>query len=415
MSWAACTIVSKNYVAYARTVAQSYRRQHPGGRFFVLLVDRCDGYFDPGSEPFELVEVGELRLPSAERMCFQYTVLELNTAVKPYFMAHLLEKYGIGKLIYLDPDILVTGGLAAVGRLLDEYSIVLTPHLTAPIEDEAKPTELDILRAGAYNLGFLAVAATSTTHRFLEWWQRRLMRGGRMDPDLGMHVDQRWVDLVPGMFEGVCVLRDEGYNVAYWNLHSRDVTMAADGQVRVNGRLCYFFHFSGIDPEDLEPVSRHQTRFRLAELGEGTGRLFRDYRELVLANGYRETRRWPYAFGMFSNGIQIPDFARRLYWELGDEAWRFGNPFQAEGPDSFFGWLRRREAERPLTVRLYMHMVAPWEPTLTPVLRKVFGQQTWLGGKLRRLRRRLRNHDTLARSSRSQLLPVARQRDPADR
>jgi len=165
----------------------------------------------------------------------------------------------------------------------------------------------------------------------------------------------------------------------------------------VNGRLYCFFHFSGIDPEDLEPVSRHQTRFRLAELGEGTGRLFRDYRELVLANGYRETRRWPYAFGMFSNGIQITDSARRLYWELGDEARRFGNPFQAEGPDSFFGWLRRREAERPLTVRLYVHMVAPWEPTLIPVLRMVFGQETRLGGKLRQLRRRLRGHRIASR------------------
>ena len=391
MSSAACTIVSKNYLAYARTLAQSYRQRHPLERFFVLLVDRCDGYFDPASEPFELVEVEELRLPTAERMCFQYTVLELNTAVKPYFLAHLLEKYGIRKLIYLDPDILVTGELATVGRLLDEYSIVLTPHLTAPIEDGAKPTELDILRAGAYNLGFLAIAATSTTHRFLEWWQRRLVRWGRLDPDLGMHVDQRWVDLVPGMFEGVCILRDTGYNVAYWNLHSRGVTIGEDGQVRVNGGLCYFFHFSGIDPEDLEPVSRHQSRFRLADLGEGTRRLFAEYGKLVMTNGYRETRKWPYAFGMFSNGIQITDFARRLYWELGEEARRFGNPFEAERPDSFFGWLRRRD---PLTVRLYKHVVAPWEPTLIPAMRKTFGKETWLGEKLRRFRRRLSGQAT---------------------
>jgi len=212
-----------------------------------------------------------------------------------------------------------------------------------------------------------------------------------MDPDLGMHVDQRWVDLVPGMFEGVCILRDTGYNVAYWNLHSRGVTIGEDGQVRVNGGLCYFFHFSGIDPEDLEPVSRHQSRFRLADLGEGTRRLFAEYGNLVMTNGYRETRKWPYAFGMFSNGIQITDFSRRLYWELGEEARRFGNPFEAEGPDSFFGWLRRREA---LAVRLYMHVVAPWEPTLIPVMRKTLGKETWLGEKLRRLRRRLSGQAT---------------------
>ena len=37
-SRAACTIVSPNYLAYARTVATSYLEHHPGQQFFVLLV-----------------------------------------------------------------------------------------------------------------------------------------------------------------------------------------------------------------------------------------------------------------------------------------------------------------------------------------------------------------------------------------
>ena len=38
MKRAACTIVSPNYLAYARTLSASYLAQHPGHRFFVLLV-----------------------------------------------------------------------------------------------------------------------------------------------------------------------------------------------------------------------------------------------------------------------------------------------------------------------------------------------------------------------------------------
>src|SRR5262249_4863377 len=71
---AACPIVSKNALAFARPLARSYRRHHPEARVFVLLVDRIDGYFAPSAEPFELVEIGELPIPDLPRFCFQYSV-----------------------------------------------------------------------------------------------------------------------------------------------------------------------------------------------------------------------------------------------------------------------------------------------------------------------------------------------------
>ena len=40
---AACTIVSKNYLPFARVLARSFRAQHPEAPFFVLLVDRVEG------------------------------------------------------------------------------------------------------------------------------------------------------------------------------------------------------------------------------------------------------------------------------------------------------------------------------------------------------------------------------------
>ena len=104
---AACTIVSKNYLSYARVLAESFRRHHPRSQMFVLLVDRVDGHFAPEREPFELVELPELDMPELPRFCFQYSIVELNTAAKPYFLQHLLRKRGVSKLIYLDPDIVI--------------------------------------------------------------------------------------------------------------------------------------------------------------------------------------------------------------------------------------------------------------------------------------------------------------------
>ena len=40
-------------------------------------------------------------------------------------------------------------------------------------------------------------------------------------------------------------MREPGYNVAYWNIHSRAIDLL-DNRVRVNHDLCYFFISAGL-------------------------------------------------------------------------------------------------------------------------------------------------------------------------
>src|SRR6201996_1186573 len=96
-SRAACTIVSPNYLAYARTVAASYLAQHPGDRFFVLLVSSLTDATPFSNEPFTAVTLPDLWEKSAlddlPALAMKYDILELNTNVKPTFMKHLLATY----------------------------------------------------------------------------------------------------------------------------------------------------------------------------------------------------------------------------------------------------------------------------------------------------------------------------------
>jgi hypothetical protein len=334
----ACTIVSRNHISFARVLTRSFLDHHPDGRVFVLLVDRNEGRIDPDAEDFTLIEVESLgNVPDLYSFLFRYTILECNTAVKPFFIAYLFERYDLRNLIYFDPDILITHNLDELAALLDQHSIVLTPHLTEPIDDGAFPGEQAIIQSGAYNLGFIGLRRTPTTDRMLEWWQDRLYDRCVVRIEDGLFVDQKWIDLVPGIFKDVYILTHPGYNVAYWNLASRKVSLAG-GRPTVNGEPLIFFHFSGIEADDLQRVSKHQDRFTLDGVGEAED-LFRNYRARLLAAGNRETRSWAYAFGSFDNGIAIPDVARRLYHSLGSWRGRFGNPFSTTGSNGFFQWL----------------------------------------------------------------------------
>jgi glycosyltransferase involved in cell wall biosynthesis len=214
----------------------------------------------------------------------------------------------------------------------------MIPHITEPIDldDHHAPAERTFLQCGAYNLGFIGLADRPVTRRMLTWWQVRCEAFCVSRPREGLFVDQKWMDLVPGLFGDVFVLRDPTLNVAYWNLHGRTITL--EPEPTVNGRPMGFFHFSGYDPEAPDVVSKHQTRFRMKDLGV-TRELFSLYGDRLLAEGYREVSRWPYSYREFDNGIAIAPIVRDLYYRLGPEAGIFGNPFSTRHPGSFYDWL----------------------------------------------------------------------------
>ena len=207
-----------------------------------------------------------------------------------------------------------------------------------------------MLLFGAYNLGFIGVGRSETTDRLLTWWQERLWRECLLRPELGLFAGQKWFDLVPGLFDGVHVLRDPTYNVARWNLNSRALTIR-DDQVLVDGMPCRFFHFSGFDPRCGE-VAKGNRFYTFERLGEAAG-LYRRYAGLLHQNGFTETIGWPQAFSAFDNGVPIPDELRMRYLAMGDEVAKFGDPFASAPPDSFYrAWRAEQAGLRSLVDRL---------------------------------------------------------------
>jgi len=334
----ACTIASNNYLAFARVLAASYQEHHPDAPVFVCVVDRPDPAIDYPSLPFTCVFAADLRIPCFESFAFRYDILELNTAVKPFFLAHLRDRYGLDRILYLDPDIWVLDTLTGIEEALDRHTVVLTPHVTRPLDDRYDPAERKILMVGVYNLGFLGIRLDRTTADFLEWWQDRLYRYCLADPHYGLFVDQLWMSLAPAYLDGVGVLRDPIYNVAYWNLPHRH-PRAVGAQWQVDGRPLGFFHFSGLSIDDLDVISRHQNRLRPGDRPE-LRPLFEAYRDRVFAAGHGQLRGLPYGFARFTDtGIEIPGLARRILRRVDPEGRRWADPFVANGGDTFYTWL----------------------------------------------------------------------------
>ena len=310
MSIAAVTIISQNYLASARVLAKSYRAAHPGHTMYVALCD-SDQLIDKGDQPFKLISLRELNIPDRAWFFLRYSIMEANTALKSLVLEHILTQLRHTQVIYLDPDIQVFAPLKAVVEALGTSSIVLTPHIRAPFCDAHHPTDLSILQSGTYNLGFTALNNDDESLNFLRWWNDKLRRDCIVDIARGLFVDQKWIDLVPGLFSRVSILRDPGYNVAYWNLHERGVDMSGC-EPRVEGCPLAFFHFSGYSPLEPEHLSRHQNRFHLSN-SPAVKRLCDDYRQHLLEEGYEHHATLPYAYSELPNGVVLSDVVRRAF------------------------------------------------------------------------------------------------------
>ena len=308
MKTAFFTICSRNYLAYALTLRESLLAAEPDRDFIIFLADEAVGSNELAG--IKTIAVAELGRPEIASMALRYSIMEFNTAIKPFCFEHLFRKMDFEAAIYLDPDIEVFHPLTQVHEALQAgASCILTPHILEPLEDEFLPSDLDILKCGTFNLGFAAFARTAESEDFISWWAKRLIDHCFADIEHGLFVDQKFVEFAPSFIRALHVLRDPGHNVAYWNLAHRTVEKSGNAW-QVNGQPLVFFHFSGIAPGRPELLSKHQNRFQTTNEA-GVKDLVEAYLDKLSAHSHATWSKVPYAFNAGPDGQKIPDTIRR--------------------------------------------------------------------------------------------------------
>ncbi len=312
----AFTICSNNYLPMARILGESLIRHNPGIRFIIGLVDVLDSRIDyKAFAPFEILPLDQIGVPDLEGMARRYSIVELNTAAKPFYFRYLFENYAAEKdlkVCYFDPDICVYAPLEPIEQALDRSDVLLTPHVLSPLALDAKhPGEHTFLNFGIYNLGFCGMRRSRTADAVINWWAERLAEHCRNDVANGIFVDQLWMNLAPIYFENVEISRHPGLNVAYWNLHERMVR-SRNGRWEVNDSWpLVFFHFSDLQMSDSPGITKAPTRFTLVDKPHMSA-LFAEYRSKLVANDISRFRQIPCAY--IEKRATWLEEQRRLYY-----------------------------------------------------------------------------------------------------
>ena len=254
-----CTIVTRSHLKYAAALGMSLRQYHPTLKLSVLLIDAVGHQEVSSNTSIDLFSLDEIEIPNVEDMKIYFNAFELANCLKPFFVAHLFRK-GFDKIVYLDADILVVNDFGTLFKMLDEHAFVLSPHWLQPnLVHHSDVSVRQIADLGIYNGGMWGVRNQDGGMGVLRWLMRVLPDLGFDDRHNGMFVDQKILPLAAQLFssEFGCI-KHPGYNVAYWNLHEREITKV-DNRYLINGQHAVFFHLSGFRAEDPNTFSRYSS------------------------------------------------------------------------------------------------------------------------------------------------------------
>ena len=264
---AAFTVVTNNYISYAKTLGDSVRRHNPEYTFFICLIGKktdLNSYVDLSD--FSLIEINELNDTAIiGSMQSRYSVFELSCALKPYFAEHILKNKFINRLKYIDSDIMLFNSFDPIIESNVTSAVFLTPHFFCPVNPSEGNVTNDavVLKSGIYNAGYFEVNNSESSFCFLDWWKERLFNWSYLYkyPFEQINADQSWLNLVPVYFKDVAIIDHLGYNASFYNLHEREISNANKTYLINKNTPLIFFHFTGYKYYQHEKVSIHNPKY----------------------------------------------------------------------------------------------------------------------------------------------------------
>jgi hypothetical protein len=361
-----CTAVTASHLPWARLLAVSFAEQHPGAPApAVLVVDDEAAGLRADAEPFRLLRPADIGIDREELhlRAAIYRPMELAGSTRAALLRALLAESGGEPVLFLDADVFVLGSLEPLAEQARAAGVVLSPHLPGP-PPEPVALERALLRAGAHNAGYVAVAGERGA-RFAAWWAARLARDCVDDPAAGLFVSQRWLDLAPSFFD-VAMLRDPGSNVTHHNLGDRAVRQGPDGWT-IDGAPLRFVHVGGT----FDPGAGSWPE--LSDAPEATA-LLRDYAARLIAAGHRAQAAPAYGYAATADGVALEPWVRRRCRAALLEAEPFPDPFDPATTPAFTAWLAEPVVPGPPAVSRWALALRDWRPDLRPIFPAVPGE-----------------------------------------
>ena len=330
-----------NYLPKAQLLAHSVKKHIPQATMILGLADRFVEDLDYKKYGFDEI------IPLSEELCpvpnylgwvFSHPIVELSTAIKPFILCRLLERPDCEAVLYFDPDMVLFSPMDDMLKEFENASILMTPHVTIPETGYQAiiDNELGALKWGVYNFGYYGIKNSPEGRRYAAWWRDRVGEWCYDDIPNGVFTDQKWNDIVPGMFREVKILRSPRFNVATWNTTQREFVGNFKDGFTVNGEPLGFYHFTGFDS------GNHRIMLQRAKNPAVQGKLVEWYERKLDEVKNDPLCQLPWAFMNYSDGEKIPLKHREYFRKDKGVMAYFKDPFDVTTTENHYrNWYSR--------------------------------------------------------------------------
>lgn len=180
-------------------------------------------------------EDDELRRIKKERKRNEYC-WTCGSNITYFFM----QKYSLPDITYIDADMMFFSSPDTVLSELEDSSVALSPHFT------------DNKYFGKYCVQFVYFKNDERGRKALTWWKDRCREWCYDRYEDGKFGDQRYLDQMPALFDGIHAIENRGIGVAKWNMN--EYQFLPDHRIKHNEKIynvCFFhYHSIGVDYND---------------------------------------------------------------------------------------------------------------------------------------------------------------------
>ncbi|PKQ46712.1 hypothetical protein [Confluentibacter flavum] len=234
-----CTIITADYLPFARTLWESLMTIDKNIELYVLV---CDSKTRTKESNLIFLNIDDLAKDSrCQRLLEKYGITdEFRWSMKPILMSFLLNQC-CEKIIYVDSDIHFYNDFTFLFSELDAFKIIITPHWRSYDPKKDSNNFEKNFNEGLYNAGF--IGANKNSLDLLDTLFEMCFYKCEKNRNLSLYDDQKYFDLLPLLDEHVKIIRHKGCNVAEWNMVECPRSLI-NGEVIISGKYpIIFIHF----------------------------------------------------------------------------------------------------------------------------------------------------------------------------
>lgn len=239
-----CTYFDHNYLPRGLALYHSLQQHAQGSRLWVLcLSEPCHQALValalPNLIPLKLADF-EAADPEVAATRATRSVIEYYFTCTPALMLFVLNNEPDAEWVtYLDSDLFFFASPDPIYAEMRDAAFGIIPHRFSKRVASHR-------RFGIYNVGWVSARRRDEGISALRWWRERCIEWCYDRVEGERFADQRYLDRLPELFNGVQVIEHLGANLAPWNLGGCRLEWR-DGAVEIDGRYpLLFFHFFGV-------------------------------------------------------------------------------------------------------------------------------------------------------------------------